>query len=524
MTEVDFVMLLEDLPNKNKQILQDLLMNSGSKNRTLKEAVSEFLGQFNSDYRNGNIENLNFLTDFAFHKLSDELFKDKPWPKLDTIDESLNLHDNVKLLYKELYYRHLFFKLQNTHVDIETRCEAWNNYMELFKVLIPEDDRDLRKSELPCKWVWEIMDESIYQFQNFCIYASKLKKDDPALKEIAGKANIPNFNQLEGALKDLLSASQVNGASDKLIEEEKPKARHFVGYLAHLALIKLNLISNRVDEALRLIQACSMNYIQNYLKRSWCALISFFYFAGLTYILKNEFLKGMKILEKCCSFFYRYKHFLSKSMQIDKYNRLVERSTMLLTIFLSFNKIEIEDTIMRIINEKYGERYSKLLKYDQVTFEETLTSGCCKIIEPLLSAGDFEKYVTLDSVDKLPEIIQKMLVQLNKYRILNGVESILLIYSKLSVDKLAKILSLDSKEVQTYLDEYETIREPNLANTPFENTFLRKAMMNLRSHSFEVKGGQIAVLKVEDTRIGTEATIQDFITELNQSAKAISRL
>lgn len=524
MSEVDFVMLLEDLPNKNKQVLQDLLLNSSSKNRTIKESVSEFLGQFNSDYKNGNIENLNFLTDYAFHKLSDDLFKDKPWPKLDQIDENLNLHDNVKLLYKELCYRHLFFRLQNSHVDIETRCLSFANYLEIFKALVVEDDRDLRKVELPCKWIWELFDECNYHFQNFCIYASKLKKDDPIVKEISGRKDLPNFNQLEAALKDLISRSQILESSGSLNIVEKPKTRHFVGYFAYLALIKLYLTSDHLDEAFKLVQACNMDYIQHFLKRSWCALISFFYIAGLTYILKNEFLKGKKTLEKCCSFFYRYKHFLSKSMQIDKYSRLAERSTLLLTIFLSFNKIETEDTIMRVITEKYNERYSKLLKYDQATFEETFTSGCCKIIKPLMTSEQFTEYLNIDTVDRLPAIVQSMLVQLNKYRILNGVESVLLIYSKLSVDKLARILSLDSKEVQSYLEEYETIREPNLTNSPFEQTFLRKAMTNLRTHSFEVKGNEITVLKVEDDRVDCESTIQDFIAELTQSVKSISRL
>ena len=132
--------------------------------------------------------------------------------------------------------------------------------------------------------------------------------------------------------------------------------------------------------------------------------------------------------------------------------------------------------------------------------------------------------MNIDTVDRLPAIVQSMLVQLNKYRILNGVESVLLIYSKLSVDKLARILSLDSKEVQSYLEEYETIREPNLTNSPFEQTFLRKAMTNLRTHSFEVKGNEITVLKVEDDRVDCESTIQDFIAELTQSVKSISRL
>jgi hypothetical protein len=33
--------------------------------------------------------------------------------------------------------------------------------------------------ELPIQWVWDIIDEFIYQFQEFCQYRSKLKNKSP---------------------------------------------------------------------------------------------------------------------------------------------------------------------------------------------------------------------------------------------------------------------------------------------------------------------------------------------------------
>jgi translation initiation factor 3 subunit L len=523
MSDFDFVMLLEDLPNRNKQVLQDLLSTSTTKHRSQKEVTSEFLGQFNSDYKNGNIENLNFMTDYAFHKLSEDIFKEKVWPKAEGLEESLKLHDNVKLLYKELCNRHIFSRLQNTHTDVEVRCESWTNYLELFKVLIPEQGSDLHRLELPCKWIWEILDESIYQFQNFCIYASKLKKDDLAYKELLLRKDVPNFKELEGALKGLLSKSQILDASGNILIEAKPKTRHYVGYYVYLALIKLYVSFGFFPEAYALVQKCSLEYISNYLKRSWCSLVTFFYYSGLTYIVNNDFLKGTKILEKCCSFFFRYKHFLSKSMQIDKYSRLVDRATLLLTIFLSFNKIETEDTIMRAVTEKHHEKYIKLLKYDQSTFEETFGAGCCKIVKPLLNLSDLAGYAGQD-LDLVPSMIQKLLLQLNKYRILNGVESILLIYSKLSIVKLAKILNLEAKDIENYLAEYESIRQASLKDSPFEQTFLKGSLANLKSHRFDIQGGQVTVHRGDEAKVDFARTVRDYISELAASERGLRQL
>jgi translation initiation factor 3 subunit L len=522
MTDFDFVMLLEDLPNRNKPLLQDLLSGSSAKHRSTKEVASEFLGQFNSDYRNGNTENLNYLTDFAFHKLSEEVFKERPWPRVESMDDSLGLHENVKLLYKELYYRHIFSRLQSTAADVEVRCEAWNNYLELFKVMIPEQGNELHHFDLPCKWVWEILDEAIYQFQNFSVFASKLKKDDLIYKELLLRKDFPNFNEFERALRDLLARSQVLDSAGQFLNVDKPKTRHYAGYFAHLALIKLNVCCGRFPEAFDLVQKCSLEYISRYLKRSWCSLVSFFYFAGLTYILNDDFLKGMKVLEKCCSFFFRYKHFLAKSLQVDKYSRLVDRATLLLAVFLSFNKIETEDAVMRAVTEKHGDKFAKLLKYDQAAFEETFVGGCCKLTRPLMSQEQLGAFAGLD-VDLLPAIVQRLLDQLNKYRILNGVESVLLIYSTLPVAKLARILGLAAKDIESYLAEYEAIRQAPLKQSPFEQTFLKSSLAALKSHRFATQGGQVTVTRGNEAKIDFAHTLAEFLAELATSERSLCK-
>ena len=523
MADFDLVMLLEDLPNRNKQVLQDLLINAVSRHKPNKEIATEFLGQFNSDYKNSQVENLNFLTDYAFHKLSEDVFKDKPWPKIETFDESLNLHSNVVLLYREFYYRHIFSKLPTMTSDINLRCEAWKNYLTLFDSLAPETGNLLHQCELPCKWIWEILDEAIYQYHNFCQFLIKLPKNDPLLNDIKQRKDIPTFSSFETALKSLIDRSKILNEKREIINVEKPKTVEYLGYYGYLALIKLYVSHGMVQEAYKMLEKVTSTFVVRYLKRSWCTLVSFFYYSGITFILNNDILKGTKILEKCCSFFYRYRHFLNKSLQIDKYSRIVDRSTLLLTIFLSFNKIETEDNIMRVINEKFQEKYKKLLKYDQITFEETFTSGCCKITTPLVSIDKLDEYLSVSSVDLVPKFIQKLVQELNKYRILNGIESVLLIYTKLTIEKLAKILGLHTKEIEEFLVEYDSIRRATLKDTPFEQTFLKTILTNLKSHNFDVRQNEIVVNKIDEVRNESDSTIDDYIYELSKKNEEISR-
>lgn len=64
------------------------------------------------------------------------------------------------LLYKELYYRHIYSKLQPS---LEQRMESWLNYCDIFNLLLSVDTPI--SLELPNQWLWDMIDEFIYQFQ-----------------------------------------------------------------------------------------------------------------------------------------------------------------------------------------------------------------------------------------------------------------------------------------------------------------------------------------------------------------------
>jgi translation initiation factor 3 subunit L len=104
----------------------------------------------------------------------------------------LNYHlDPIFLiLYRELYYRHVYSRLQP---NIDDRFHSYENSCELFNYLLSPcnvtcasfyaylilflrtDSDGPVKLELPEQWLWDIIDEFIYQFQVFCTWRSKVK-------------------------------------------------------------------------------------------------------------------------------------------------------------------------------------------------------------------------------------------------------------------------------------------------------------------------------------------------------------
>ena len=114
------------------------------------------------------------------------LYKSELWPKPDDVgvefnDRNVDFFDEFRILYTELYYRHAHAKVgSNKSRDASAeltemmygRFRSWDNYVEFFnKIINTEQTPDWH---LPPQWLWDIMDEFIYQFGQFRQYRSKM--------------------------------------------------------------------------------------------------------------------------------------------------------------------------------------------------------------------------------------------------------------------------------------------------------------------------------------------------------------
>ena len=104
----------------------------------------------------------------SFQTLSDRMFKDTPWPSVDAIASYVDNDHVFCLLYREMWFRHLYARLQPT---LKQRMDSWDNYCSLFQVVL----HGVVNMQLPNQWLWDMVDEFVYQFQSFCQYRAKMK-------------------------------------------------------------------------------------------------------------------------------------------------------------------------------------------------------------------------------------------------------------------------------------------------------------------------------------------------------------
>ena len=138
------------------------------------EPVKKFLLDLRDHISAGNVFETSNLYENTYPKLTEEFFKSSAWPEADTVEQYVGGDDSLFLiLYRELYYRHIYARVQGGP-SIEERFESYYNYCNLFNYILSSESPV--KLVLPDQWQWEIIDEFIYQFQSFQQYRAKVQK------------------------------------------------------------------------------------------------------------------------------------------------------------------------------------------------------------------------------------------------------------------------------------------------------------------------------------------------------------
>lgn len=89
--------------------------------------------------RQQKLDDIQTCYEIKFSHISDRYFKSQPWPHPDQVYPLVE-DDVFLMLYKELYFRHLYAKLGQS-LSLEQRVESWENYSVLFERIFSDEVR-----------------------------------------------------------------------------------------------------------------------------------------------------------------------------------------------------------------------------------------------------------------------------------------------------------------------------------------------------------------------------------------------
>jgi len=420
------------------------------------EVIKNFISYFLRQVKEQNVYEIHNLYENSFNKLTDKHFKSSPWPSADAIKSLVDTErDGIFLmLYKELYFRHIYAKLTPT---VEHRVESWNNYCDLFDFLLKASTAASVELELPNQWLWDITDEFIYQFQAFSQYRSKLKnKSADELSVLKAHPEVWNVNGVLGYLDALTTKSSIISTlehekhgeyTDNGLDFNTHPVYRTLGYFCVVGQLRIQCLLGDYYLALKILEPIDLNKKGLYTRVTACH-ITLYYYLGFSYLMMRRYVDAIKTFSNILLYINRTKQYHTRSYQYEQILKKHDQMYTLLAITVSLCPQRIDENVHAVLREKYADKMQKMQRGDEAVFDELFSFACPKFIIP--AAPDYEELHNYNQDAYLLQL-KLFLVDVRQQVQLPTIRSYLKLYSTISTDKLAIFLDMDEATLRIYL-------------------------------------------------------------------------
>ncbi|KAK9880836.1 hypothetical protein WA026_013162 [Henosepilachna vigintioctopunctata] len=419
---------------------------------SIPDFVNNFLSYFRNCVKEGLVFELQTLYEQSWPKITEDYFEKTPWPEESDVAALVGSDPIFMILYKELYFRHIYARIQGGPT-LEQRFRSFFNYCDLFNyILSAEEPVPL---ELPDLWLWELIDEFIYQFQSFAQYRARLqKKTEDEIKDLNANNRLWNVLCVLNVLHSLVDKSHIKEQLEVYASGGDPDSvsgdfgKHslykMLGYFSLVGLLRLHSLLGDYYQAIKVLENIEVHKKSQYAHIPACQ-ISTSYYVGFAYMMMRRYSDAIRTFSSILLYIQRTKQmFVSKSYQHDQINKQTDQMYHLLAICLVLHPQCIDESIQQTLREKnYHEKMYKMQCGDLQEFEYCFTSACPKFVSPCPPStespeGDYSKNAikrqTIIFMDEVKQ--QKMLPTIRSY---------LKLYTTLPLSKLATFMAQNSR-------------------------------------------------------------------------------
>ncbi|XP_023929975.1 eukaryotic translation initiation factor 3 subunit L-like [Lingula anatina] len=421
------------------------------------EVIKNFLVYFQKCVHEQNLFEIQNAYENGFNKLTDRFFKNSAWPEAEIIAPVVGDDPVFLILYRELYYRHIYARVA-TGPTQEQRFESYYNYCNLFNyILSAESPVPL---ELPNQWLWDIIDEFIYQFQSFSQYRCKLgKKSEDEVEHLRRNPKIWNVHSVLNVLHSLVDKSNINRQLEVYTSGGDPDSvagefgRHslykMLGYFSLIGLLRLHSLLGDYYQALKVLENIDFNKKNMYSRVPACQITTYYY-VGFAYMMMRRYQDSIRTFSNILLYIQRTKQmFQNKAQLYDQINKQNEQMYTLLAICLVLHPMRIDESVHTQLREKFGDRMLKMQKGDVLEFQNSFSFACPKFLSPCPPNYD----ATPANFHKEPfmQQLKVFMDEVTQQALLPTIRSYLKLYTTLTLSKLAAFMETSEEDLRNHL-------------------------------------------------------------------------
>jgi len=417
------------------------------------DVVKQFITYFYRHIKERAVFDIHSMYENSFNKITEKYFKQTPWPSAEAIAPLVNNDPVFLVLYRELYFRHVYAKMIPTP---EQRIESWNNYCEFFNLILSSRRVEL---ELPGQWLWDIIDEFIYQFQSFCQYRSKLKnRPKEELILLQNNAQVWNVTTVINFLQALiLKANNLQGP--EAAKEDTESIYKMLGYFSIIGLCRIHCLLRDYHLALQTIAPIELTAHKGLSTQVIACRITLYYYMGFIYMMMRRYVDAIRTFSNILLFISRTKQYHTRSYQHDQILKKNEQMYGLLAICLSLSPQRVEETVHTLLRDKFADKILKMQKGDEATFEELFSYACPKFVTPsspnYAAAIEDPVNAAQNQQEALRVQTKLFLQEVKQQSLIPTIRSYLKLYTTIPTQKLSNFLELDENTFRTALMCYK---------------------------------------------------------------------
>ncbi|KNZ75933.1 Eukaryotic translation initiation factor 3 subunit L [Termitomyces sp. J132] len=440
------------------------------------DVVKAFIVHFHQAVLDNNLAEITVAYESGWNKYTEKFYSRTEWPEAEVIAPLVNDDPVFLILYRELYYRHVYSRLQP---NIDDRFHSYENSCELFNYLLNSEGPVAL--ELPEQWLWDIIDEFIYQFQVFCTWRSKVKsKTEDELMVLAEGGQVWSSYSVLNVLYSLIQKSRINeyilaqqeGKSPEQIAEivgeygQRPLYRN-LGYFSLIGLLRVHVLLGDFTLALKVIENVELNQKSPYTRVTACHVATYYY-VGFCYLMLHRYPDAIRTFVNILNFIMRMRQYHTRSYQYDQISKTADRMYALFAICNALSPSRLDDNVANTSKERFGEQFAKMARGGPDSlpaFEELFLYACPKFIsanpppyeDPAAIALLISPPTPNDSpaqANTSPNVLDPTHRHLNLFLAdvvaqapVPTLRSFLRLYTSLGAAKLANFLDVDEEEI-----------------------------------------------------------------------------
>ena len=432
----------------------------------------------NDDIYNSLDENdarIKALYENEWNRITEKYFKTEPWPEVSELEEyGLEFDRMFTCLYLELYYRHVFNiqgtinrnnkdnnNSQKTMISDDLKellafkkYNSWKNYCEIFKALISCEEPP--KWTIPGTWLWDIMDEFLYQFNQFRTFRSKMQSKTEQeleyLHEIESQStwcihsvlNILYSLVGKSCIVESLQQLSASGGARRLDTGDNEFADNemykYLGFFSLIALLKLYVLTGDYELAIKTMEKDPIDMLYDLDEQEW--FITTVYYYGFALMMKRKYKEAISRFQSVLLFVERSNR-NNQQRQVayknEQQNKIIDNIYHLLAVCVTLYPIQLDGFIeSKMKNEKLGkDKFIRLQSADVKLYEEIFNKAGPKFVplsEPELTSSENKHFSNTNLQKKV--FMDEVRSQLQ----LPAIRRYLKLYTTMKLSKLSSFL------------------------------------------------------------------------------------